>query len=216
MFIAVDGGDGAGKSAQITRLTHWLQNRGQEVAFFRDPGDTPLGDALREILLARQDLAICPEAETALFMAARAQLVRDKIRPALSTGKIVLVDRFLLSTVVYQGYAVDGDAETIWRLGARLTGGLLPDVTFVLDCPTDVAFQRMNRAKDRIESKGADFHRRVRDGFLRAVADWERFAVPGKAFVVDATQTPEEVSANVVKRLQAEAPFLAFKTDPDV
>ena len=209
MFIAVDGGDGAGKSAQIAHLTHWLQNRGREVAFFRDPGDTPLGDALREILLARKDLAICPEAETALFMAARAQLVRDKIRPALATGKIVLVDRFLLSTAVYQGYAVDRDAESIWRLGTRLTGGLLPDVTFVLDCPVDVAFGRMRRSKDRIESKGADFHRRVRDGFLRAVADWERFAVPGKAFVVDATQTPEEVSAQIIKRLQNEAPELA-------
>ncbi len=209
MFIAVGGGDGAGKSAQIARLTNWLQNRGREVAFFRDPGDTPLGDALRAILLARKDLAICPEAETALFMAARAQLVRDKIRPALATGKIVLVDRFLLSTVVYQGYAVDGDAETIWRLGTRLTGGLLPDVTFVLDCPVDVAFGRINRSKDRIESKGADFHRRVRDGFLRAVADWERFAVPGKAFVVDAAQTPEVVSARLVERLQTEAPELA-------
>lgn len=209
MFIAVDGGDGAGKSAQIAYLTNWFQTRGRKVAFFRDPGDTPLGDALRALLLARKDLAICPEAETALFMAARAQLVRDKIRPALATGKIVLVDRFLLSTVVYQGYAVGGDAETIWRLGTRLTGGLLPDVTFVLDCPIDVAFGRINRSKDRIESKGADFHRRVRDGFLRAVADWERFAVPGKAFVVDATQTPEAVSARLVERLQKEAPELA-------
>ena len=207
MFIAVDGGDGAGKSAQIAYLTQWFQNRGREVAFFRDPGDTPLGDALRSILLARKDLAICPEAETALFMAARAQLVRDKIRPALATGKIVLVDRFLLSTVVYQGYAVDGDAETIWKLGTRLTGGLLPDLTFVLDCPTDVAFGRMNRVRDRIESKG--FHRRVRDGFLRAVADWGRFAVPGKAFVVDATQAPEAVSAQLVERLKKEAPELA-------
>ena len=209
MFIAVDGGDGAGKSAQIAYLTNWLKNRGREVAFFRDPGDTPLGDALRELLLARKDLAICSESETALFMAARAQLVRDRIRPALADGKVVLVDRFLLSTVVYQGYAVGGDAESIWRLGAHLTGGLLPDVTFVLDCPSDVAFGRINRTRDRIESKGADFHRRVRDGFLRAVEDWERFAVPGKAFLIDATQTPEEVSAKIVERLQAEAPELA-------
>ncbi len=209
MFIAVDGGDGAGKSAQIARLAQWLQNRGRQVAFFRDPGDTPLGDALREILLARKDLAICSEAETALFMAARAQLVRDKIRPALAIGQTVLVDRFLLSTAVYQGYAVGGDAETIWRLGTHLTGGLLPDVTFVLDCPTDVAFGRINRSRDRIESKGADFHRRVRDGFLRAVDDWKRLGVPGKVFVVDATQTPEEVSATIVKRLQDEAPELA-------
>ncbi|MBQ2791267.1 MAG: dTMP kinase [Thermoguttaceae bacterium] len=206
MFIAVDGGDGAGKSAQIAYLKNWFQNRGRDVAFFRDPGDTPLGEALREILLARQDLAICPESETALFMAARAQLVRDKIRPALASGKIVLVDRFLLSTVVYQGYAVDGDAESIWRFGTRLTGGLLPDVTFVLDCPTDVAFGRIRRAKDRVESKGDSFHRRVRDGFLRAVADWERFQIPGEIFVVDATRPPEEVSAKITERLQAETP----------
>ncbi len=211
MFIAVDGGDGAGKSAQIAQLTLWLQNRGREVAFFRDPGDTPLGDALREILLARKDLAICAESETALFMAARAQLVRDKIRPALAAGKVALVDRFLLSTVVYQGYAVGGDAKTIWRLGTHMTGGLLPDVTFVLDCPTDVAFGRINRSKDRIESKGADFHRRVRDGFLRAVDDWKRFAVPGKAFLIDATQTPEEVGAKITERLQAEVPEFAAR-----
>ncbi len=205
MFIAVDGGDGAGKSAQIAQLTNWLQSRGREVALFRDPGDTPLGDALREILLARQDLAICPESETALFMAARAQLVRDKIRPALASGKIVLVDRFLLSTVVYQGYAVGSDVETIWRFGTRLTGGLLPDVTFVLDCPVDVAFGRIRRTKDRVESKGDAFHRRVRDGFLQAVADWERYAV-GKVFVVDASQTPEQISAEIVERLRVAAP----------
>ncbi|MBR4833162.1 MAG: dTMP kinase, partial [Thermoguttaceae bacterium] len=159
----------------------------------------------REILLARKDLAICPESETALFMAARAQLVRDKIRPALASGQIVLVDRFLLSTVVYQGYAVGGDVETIWRFGTRLTGGLLPDVTFVLDCPVDVAFGRINRTKDRVESKGDAFHRRVRDGFLQAVADWQRFAT-GKVFVVDASQTPEHISAEIVERLRSAAP----------
>lgn len=210
MFIAVDGGDGAGKSAQIALLKKLLRDRGRDVAFFRDPGDTPLGDALRSLLLARQDLAICPESELALFMASRAQLTRDKIRPALESGKTVLVDRFLLSTVVYQGYAVGGDVETIWRFGARLTGGLLPDVTFVLDCPVDVAFGRIVRTKDRVESKGDAFHRRVRSGFLRAVADWERFSVPGKVFVVDASRSLEEVGAEIVERLRLEAPELGL------
>ena len=113
MFIALDGGDGAGKGVQIEFLKRWLAERGLDFVFVRDPGDTSLGDIIRSLLLKNSAIDICPLAEAALFMASRAQLVQEIIEPALETGKVVLVDRYLLSTVVYQGYANDATEEEI-------------------------------------------------------------------------------------------------------
>lgn len=200
MFISIDGGDGTGKSGQIAFLKKRFEERGQKVAVFRDPGDTALGETIRSILLNREDLAICPTSETALFMASRAQLIREKIVPALESGATVIADRYLLSTVVYQGYAANRDVSAIWRVGRFFADDVLPDLTFVLDCPIEVAFQRLNRPKDRIESRGALYRQKVRDGFLQAVADWPQVA-PGRAFIVDASRSPEETSRVILKRL---------------
>lgn len=201
MFITFEGGDGCGKSTQIERLRDRLTESGCAVLTCRDPGSTPLGDAVRNILLHGMELEITPTTEAFLFMAARSQLVEEVIRPALDVGKIVLCDRYLLSTLVYQGDAGGLPIDTLFQLGGIATHGLSPDITFVLDLPYEIACRRMrNRTKvDRMENKGEAYHRRVRQGFLsHAALDPDRIAV------VDASQHIEEVEDriwNVVQKL---------------
>ena len=194
MFITLDGGDGCGKSTQIRLLAEKLQSEGHEVVCCRDPGSTPLGDAVRNILLNRQELHIADITEVLLFSAARSQLVREVIRPALANGKIVLSDRFLLSTFVYQCYAGSVPAGILEAISTEAIGETLPDFGIVLDIPYEMAVQRVGHraAPDRMERKGEEYHRRVREGFLKyAAAESERYVV------IDATPPPEEV-ANAV------------------
>jgi len=136
----------------------------------RDPGSTHLGEAVREILLNRHDLEIHRRSEMLLYMAARAQLVEEIIRPGLNQGKIVVSDRFLLANVVYQGYGGGLDVETLWQVGQVSTGGLTPDLTIVLDLPAKTAAGRIERQLDRMEQQGDAFHARVREGFLTEAA----------------------------------------------
>ena len=194
MFITLDGGDGCGKSTQIQRLAEKLQSQGYEVVCCRDPGSTPLGDALRDILLNRHELHIADITEVFLFTAARAQLVREVIRPALESRKIVLSDRFLISTFVYQCHAGGVPKEVLESISAAAVGETLPDVGIVLDIPCEVAAGRMGHraAPDRMERKGEEYHRLVREGFLKYAA-----AEPERYVVVDATPSPNEVAAAV-------------------
>jgi dTMP kinase len=191
MFITLDGGDGCGKSTQIRYLAEKLQSQGHEVVCCRDPGSTPLGDAVRNILLNRQELHIADVTEVLLFTAARAQLVCEVIRPALEAGKIVLSDRFVISTFVYQCYAGGVPAEMLKSITAEAVGDTLPDLGIVLDIPYEISVRRLgNRsAPDRMERKGEEYHRRVREGFLHYAA-----AEPERYVVVDATPSPEEVA----------------------
>jgi len=193
MFISIDGGDGCGKSTQVLLLAEWLRSSGRDVFTCRDPGTTSLGEAVRSILLHRDDLTISRESEMLLFMAARAQMVRELIRPALESGKIVVTDRFLLATIVYQGYAGGLSVEAVEQVGHVATGGILPDLNFVLDIPLETAEQRLDkRVKDRMEQMGQDYHERVRQGFLtHAKTD------PRRYIVIDATQTIENVAAKI-------------------
>jgi len=190
MFITLDGGDGCGKTTQLCLLAEKLESQGYEVVCCRDPGSTPLGDAVRNILLNRQELHIADITEVLLFTAARSQLVREVIRPALATGKIVLSDRFLISTFVYQCYAGGVPTTALEAISAEAVGATLPDLGIVLDIPYEVAIQRIgNRAApDRMESKGEAYHRRVREGFLKYAAESERYVV------IDATPPPEKVA----------------------
>ena len=204
MFITIDGGDGAGKGLQIGLIKKWFDDNCVDFVFFHDPGDTALGENIRNLLLDRRDLSICAKSELALFMASRAQLVSEKIRPALQQGKTVLIDRYLLSTVVYQGYAVganEGEIAQIWNIGRILADNVMPDLTFILDCPPEIAFQRLNRAKDRIESKGSEYHSLVAQGYRTAVKNWSRHA-PGEAFLIDATASPDKVFKEIRDVLQ--------------
>jgi len=167
LFISIDGVDGCGKSTQVARLAEWLQERGCRVATCRDPGATPLGEAVRGLLLDRHDLQIDLRGEMLLYMAARAQLVQQVIVPALRTGMIVVCDRYLLANVVYQGHAGGLGAQTVWRVGRVATGGLMPDLTVVLDLPVERAAERLGADLDRMERRGAEFQKRVREGFLQ-------------------------------------------------
>jgi dTMP kinase len=188
MFFSVDGGDGTGKSTQVRLLCDWLRSQGREVVACRDPGSTPLGESVRELLLHAHDLRIDRRSEMLLYMAARAQLTEEVIRPALETGKVVVSDRYLLANVVYQGYGGGLDVASLWDVGRIATGGLLPDLTIVLDLPAEKAAARIRRALDRMERQGDVFHDRVRRGFL---AEAER--LPEQVVVVDAGAPIEQV-----------------------
>jgi dTMP kinase len=192
MFLSIDGGDGTGKSTQAALLSRWLGQQGREVVTCRDPGSTPLGEAVRNLLLDRHDLNIHRQSEMLLYMAARAQMVEELIRPALEQGKTVLCDRYLLANVVYQGYGGGLDMATLWEVGRVATGGLMPDLTIVLDVPAETAAARMARPLDRMEQQGAAFHARVREGFLIEAA-----RSPDKIVVVSAVGSVDDVQEEI-------------------
>ncbi|MGB9689817.1 dTMP kinase [Thermogutta sp.] len=192
MFIAIEGGDGTGKTTQVELLCRWLEEQGHVVMRCRDPGGTALGESIRSILLHRDDVPMCLEAETLLYMAARAQLASEIIRPALEAGKIVVSDRYLLSNIAYQGYGGGLSVEAVRNIGLFATGGLLPNLTIVLDMPVEEALARIDRTLDRLESRGREFLEKVRDGFLQeAVRAADRIAV------VRADRPVEEVHAAI-------------------
>jgi dTMP kinase len=166
LFFTFDGIDGAGKTTQIDSFCQWLEEYDLEVVRCRDPGSTPLGEMLRKVLLQKDDIAIGMRSETLLYMAARAQLVEQQIRPALQAGHVVVSDRYLLANVAYQGYGGGLDPEHIWSLGQFATGGLMPDCTFVLDLDAQRAIERLTRPADRLEQRGVEFLERVREGLL--------------------------------------------------
>ena len=192
MFLSIDGGDGSGKSTQVDLLAEWLRRQGRDVLTCRDPGSTPLGEAVRGILLDRHDLHIDRRSEMLLYMAARAQLVEEVIRPALEQGKTVLCDRYLLANVVYQGHGGGLDVATLWEVGRVATGGLAPELTIVLDVPPEVAATRMTGPLDRMEKQGEAFHARVREGFLTEAA-----RASERIVVVSATGSVEQVQAEI-------------------
>jgi dTMP kinase len=194
MFLSFEGVDGTGKSTQIHLLAETLRQRGRQVVTCRDPGSTPLGERLRQLLLDRHDTPIDRRSEMLLFMAARAQLVEEVIRPALAAGHIVISDRFLLSTVVYQGHAGGLNPEDIWVVGRVATAGIMPSVVFVLDMPAARAASRIARAHDRMESQGLDYLEQVRQGFLS-----EAQRRPQEIFVLDADRPAEMIHADVLQ-----------------
>jgi dTMP kinase len=192
MFFSIDGGDGTGKSTQIKLFCQWLGTLGHQVVACRDPGSTSLGEAVRDLLLHRHDLEIDRHSEMFLYMAARAQMVRQIIRPALAEGKTVVADRYLLANIVYQGYGGGLDVDTLWEVGRVATGGLMPELTIVLDLSAQVAASRLSGKPDRMEQQGDAFHRRVRDGFLAEAA-----REPKRIVVVDTSAPIEQVQAEI-------------------
>jgi len=194
MFISLDGGDGCGKTTQIRLLAEKLQLHGHKFICCRDPGSTPLGDAIRNILLHRQELLISDLTEVFLFMAARSQLVSEVVRPALEAGNIVIADRFLLSTFVYQCYAGGVSEEILNTISTVAVGKTVPDLGIVLDIPYESAIRRLGlrAVPDRMESKGEEYHRRVREGFMKyACAESNRYVV------IDADAPPNDVAETI-------------------
>lgn len=188
MFFSFDGIDGAGKSTQIEKFARWLEDLGLTVCRCRDPGSTGLGEKLRELLLDEAGLTIGSRAEMLIYMAARAQLVEEVIKPAVARGEVVISDRFLLANLVYQGYAGGVPLDAIRQAGAIAVDGANPDQVFVLDLPPDAALARLNRPFDRIESRGVEFLSRVREGFRSEAKN-----SPQQIAIVDARMSVEEV-----------------------
>lgn len=166
MFFSFDGVDGVGKTTQLELFCQWLRQRGNDVVTCRDPGGTRLGETIRDLLLEHSDISLGARSEMLLYMASRAQLVDEVIRPALDAGKTVVSDRFLLANVVYQGHGVGLEVDRLWQVGLVATADLLPDLTFLLDMPAAESVPRIGRAPDRMEARGIDFMERVRQGFL--------------------------------------------------
>jgi dTMP kinase len=192
VFFSLDGVDGAGKSTQVSMFCEWLTGQGHRVVACRDPGSTPLGEAVRGLLLDRRDLTIGRRGEMLLYMAARAQLVDEVIRPALERGESVVSDRFLLANVVYQAHAGGLDVGQVWEVGQIATAGVSPDLTFVLDLEVNVAIGRLNRQPDRMEAQGPAFLARVREGFRAEAA-----RQPDRIVLIDAARDPQSVQAEI-------------------
>ncbi len=194
VFLSLDGLDGTGKSTQCRLLVEWLSAQKVPVTTCADPGGTALGQELRKLLLFGREHRIATTTEAMLFMASRAQLVTEVIRPALERGEVVVSDRFLLANVVYQGHAGGLRPADLWAVGAVATGGLEPDLTLVFDLPPEVALARRNREADRMEDRGEEFHARVRTGFL-----FEAGMRPDKYRIIDAAPDVDTVQ-KVVRR----------------
>ncbi|MDR2169625.1 MAG: dTMP kinase [Planctomycetaceae bacterium] len=215
MFITLDGGDGCGKTTQQKRLGDWLRSIGREVILCREPGGTQLGDKIRKIVLGNNneneknnisnennknncgdELCICDVSEMFLFMASRAQLVNEVIKPAILAGKDVISDRFLISSIVYQGYAGGVPIEAIEFTGNIATLGITPDVGIILDIPYEESIKRIgNRVKDRMERKGEEYHKKVRNGFLEYAKKNPSYAI------INATATPDEIEKIIRKKI---------------
>jgi dTMP kinase len=202
MFITLEGGEGAGKSTQMVRLAEWLRTRaGGEWTLTREPGGTALGRSIRSLLLDPANQGMAPETELMLYMADRAEHVHKVIAPALAAGRGVLCDRFFDATIVYQGFARGLPAERLQELHRLVLAGLRPQVTLLLDLAPEVGLARArgalaegrrSEAESRFEQEALEFHRRVREGYLRlAREEPERFRV------VDAAQDAEQVQADL-------------------
>ncbi|MFJ8645607.1 dTMP kinase [Streptomyces sp. NPDC093546] len=201
-FIALEGGDGAGKSTQVEALAEWIRAKGHEVVVTREPGATPIGKRLRSILLDVSSAGLSNRAEALLYAADRAEHVDSLVRPALERGAIVISDRYIDSSVAYQGAGRDLSPTEIARINRWATGGLVPHLTVLLDVSPETARERFTEAPDRLESEPAEFHRRVRGGFLALAA-----ADPGRYLVVDAGQEPAAVTTVIRHRLDQMLPL---------
>jgi dTMP kinase len=190
MFFAFDGLDGTGKSTQMDLFVNWLIESGKDVIRCVDPGTTPVGQKIRSLLLG-DEVPIGRMSEMLLFMAARAQLVESVIKPALDAGKTVVSDRYLLANLVYQGYAGGLDVASIREIGRIATQGIMPDIMFVLDMSPDLAAERMQRERDRMEDQDAAFIERLRAGFLAEAKHDPRIVV------IDAARDIESVQADI-------------------
>lgn len=204
MFFSFDGVDGAGKSTQIRLFCDWLRAAGREVVTCRDPGGTALGEKLRSLLLDHHDVPIHRRSEMLLYMASRAQLVEEVIRPALAAGKSVVSDRYVLANVVYQAHGGGLDPDEVWQVGAVTVAGVMPDLVFLLDMPAEKAAARIQRTPDRMEARGIEYLERVRQGFLT-----EARRHPDKIAIINADQPIAAIQAEIIaaaQRLLTSAP----------
>jgi len=185
-FIALDGPDGCGKTTQVKLLVDWLTKQGIDTVTFREPGATAIGEKIRQILLNPEHIAMTTAAEVMLYMAARVQLWNEKISPALKDNKCVVVDRWLSSTCAYQGNAGGFGTEKVIKIATDCLEKVWPDLTIILDVDSATAAKRLKKDLDRMEQKGGDYHKKVREGFLTLAKQRKNFAVINAAGDIDA------------------------------
>jgi dTMP kinase len=205
MFISFEGPDGSGKTTQVARLADTLTQLGYQVLITREPGGTPIGDQIRQVLADLKNTGMHPRSETLLFLAARAQLVEQVIKPRLAEGHIVLCDRYADSTMAYQGYGHQNDLDQIKSLINFATGGLKPDLTLLLDLGAEVGLKRKAEGSEwnRLDAYSLEFHQRVRQGYLAlAEAESDRWVV------INADQQADKVQDQVLHFVEPCLPLL--------
>jgi dTMP kinase len=195
-FIVLDGPDGCGKSTQAKLLARWLQEQGVKTGCYRDPGDTAIGEKIREILLSPEHTAMSTRTELLLYMAARAQLWAEKMAPALHENRCIVLDRWLSSTCAYQGHAGGFGIDKVIKIATDCLERVWPDLTVILDVDLETASRRLKRQLDRMEAKGDGYHQKVREGFLELARQQESF------HVVDAAGDVETVHKNVIEEVE--------------
>lgn len=201
MFITFEGPEGAGKTTQIYRVRQFLENRGIPCISVREPGGTKIGNRIRDLLLDPELDEMKQRTEILLYAASRAQLVEEVIQPALDQGQIVLCDRFVDSSIAYQGYGASWNINEVKIINQMATGGVIPDRTYLLDIPVQFGQKRLQirgNQKDRMELKENLFHTRVREGYLK-MAKQE----PSRFHLVDATREIEEVYQQIIVDLSS-------------
>jgi dTMP kinase len=203
LFVVFEGGEGAGKTTQLAAFVKWLEARGEEVVQTREPGGTRIGQRIRELLLDRGAAEMDPRTEALLYAADRAQHVAEVIRPALEARKIVVSDRFVDSSLAYQGVARGLGVDKIFEISSWATDGLMPDLVFYLKLDQGSGLRRVGGEKDRIETEAEVFHEKVGEAYLRLAAQW-----PTRFAVIDGSRAPNEIHEEVVSifedRLQLE------------
>ena len=197
-FITFEGSEGSGKSTQACLVFEYLKSKNKPVMLLREPGGVKISEQVRGILLDTANTAMGDECETLLYMAARAQLVKEVLIPALEAGKIVICDRFMDSTIAYQGYGNGVDVPTIGSIGRLATQGIAPVLTLLFDIDVAKGLSRTNVVKDRIELRPLDYHQRVRQGYL-AIANNE----PRRVKVISVDASKEEIFARVKSYIDA-------------
>ena len=195
-FIVIDGPDGCGKSTQVGLLTKWLQDQNVQVCTYRDPGTTEIGEKIRQILLDPDNEGMGDNVEVMLYMAARAQLWKERISPDLSAGKCVLMDRWISSTCAYQGCAGGFGIDKVIQIGKDTLERVWPNITIILDVDVATAAKRMDRQLDRMEQKGDDYHTKVRAGFTKLAESYDKIEL------IDGREEIEIVHKNITQLLQ--------------
>lgn len=193
LFITFEGPDGSGKSTQITRLKEYLSSKGYDVLLVREPGGTRISEQIRSVILDTENKGMNPICEALLYAASRAQLTHQVIIPALEEGRMVIADRFVDSSIVYQGYARGLGEEMVGTINSYATEGLIPDITFLINIPAEVGIARKNNQQklDRLEEEGISFHKKVHEGYNRLKVKDSRIVE------IDGTKDRDEIACEI-------------------
>jgi len=198
LFITIEGPDGAGKSTQIELLKEYFKNKGKEIVITREPGGTLISEKIRDIILDNENKEMADTTEALLYAASRAQHVAEKILPALKKGQVVICDRFVHSSLIYQGMARGLGIDEVKTINDFAIMGLMPNITFFFDISPEISLKRKDEMgkKDRLENENIDFHKKVYEGYKKLIEKY-----PDEFSVIDARKSKEEIHEDIISRL---------------